>query len=92
MPILDASWHIANFFAPAIVVGLVAALTTKLLWRRQLAAVTWRRLWASASLASAVASIIGLAAYERDGRMATYAGMVVACALALWWVGFRRAR
>ena len=31
----------------------------------------------------------GWSIFERDGRMATYAAMVVACALALWWVGFR---
>jgi hypothetical protein len=33
--------------------------------------------------------LIGLVVFERDGRMATYAGMVLACAAALWWAGFR---
>ena len=31
-----------------------------------------------------------LVIFESDGKMATYAAMVVACALALWWVGFRK--
>jgi hypothetical protein len=37
----------------------------------------------------AAASALGLVAFEHDGKMATYAAMVVACALALWWRGFR---
>lgn len=92
MTFLDAFWHIANFFAPAFALGLVSALATKTVWRRELAAVPWGRLWAAASIAAAVVAIAGLIAYDADGRMATYAGMVVASALALWWVGFRRAR
>ena len=35
-------------------------------------------------------SIAGLVVFEHDGKMATYAAMVVACAAALWWAGFRR--
>jgi len=31
----------------------------------------------------------GLWAFGRDGKMATYAAMVLACALGLWWSGFR---
>lgn len=92
MTFLDAFWHVANFFAPVFALGLVSALATKIVWRRELAAVPWRRLWAAASIAAAVVAIAGLIAYDADGRMATYAGMVVASALALWWVGFRRAR
>ena len=37
----------------------------------------------------AVVLILGLVIFEHDGKMATYTAMVVACALALWWVGFR---
>ena len=86
----DAFWHVINFFAPALVLGVVAAAATKLLWRRELAGVSTMRLWAWASGATAVASVVGLVVFERDGRMATYAAMVLACAAALWWAGFRR--
>jgi len=34
-------------------------------------------------------SIAGLVAFGRDGRMATYAAMVTASAVALWWAAFR---
>jgi uncharacterized membrane protein YedE/YeeE len=84
----DAFWHLTNFFAPAVVLGAFAAALTKLIWRGGVAA-GGLRLWAWASAAAALASIGGLFWFERDGRIATYAAMVVACAAALWWAGFR---
>ena len=86
----DAFWHVINFFAPAVALGAIAAAATKLLWRRELGGVSAVRLWAWASAATALASVVGLVVFERDGRMATYAAMVLACAAALWWAGFRR--
>ena len=85
----NAFWHLTNFFAPALVLGAFAAGATKLLWRRELATVRGLRLWAWASSAAAIVSAAGLVVFERDGRIATYAAMVVACAAALWWAGFR---
>ena len=85
----DAFWHLTNFFAPAVVLGAIAAALAKLLWWRELGGVRFVRLWAWASGATAIASMIGLVVFDRDGRMATYAGMVLACAAALWWAGFR---
>jgi hypothetical protein len=90
MPATDTFWHIANFFAPAVVVGLLAAAATKAIWRRELAGVGWLRLAAWAGTAMAVVSIGGLFVFERDGKMITYAAMSLACAAALWWAGFRR--
>ena len=86
---VDAFWHLANFFAPAVVTGFVAAGATKLLWRRELAAIGWVRLGGWASTAMAGVLIIGVVVFGHDGKMATYAAMIVACAAALWWVGFR---
>ncbi len=88
MGLLDAFWHLLNFFAPAAGVGLFASLLAKGFWRRELASVHWTRLAASAGLAAGAASLAGLVAFGRDGRMATYAALVVASALALWWSGF----
>jgi hypothetical protein len=86
-----AFWHIANFFAPALIVALIASAATKLVWRRELAAVAWLGLAAWAGGSMAAVSMIGLALFEHDGKMITYATMLVACAVALWWAGFRRA-
>ncbi|MBI5259675.1 MAG: hypothetical protein HY855_24445 [Burkholderiales bacterium] len=88
MGFFDAVWHLLNLIAPAVGLGVIAATGAKLLWRRELAPVRWRRLvlWASAAGLSAL--LAGLVITGRDGRMATYAAMVVASAAALWWAGF----
>ncbi|MEW6098197.1 MAG: hypothetical protein AB1666_03325 [Pseudomonadota bacterium] len=91
---LDAFWHLANFFAPAVFVGTVSSLAVKLLWRRSLAGVPWARLAAWSSAAAALALLAGLWWLGRDGKMATYAAMLAAVALAQWGAGWglRRGR
>ena len=85
---LDALWHVANLFIPALGLGALAAALAKLLWRRELAGVAFQRLAGPACAACAAAVLIGLVVLGRDGRIATYALMVVACALTLWWQAF----
>jgi glucose-6-phosphate-specific signal transduction histidine kinase len=85
---LDAVWHLASLFLPALMLGTLAAALAKLLWRRELAGVPWRRLAVAAAAAAAAVVLLGLVVFGRDGRMATYAGMVLATAGALWWRGF----
>jgi hypothetical protein len=85
---LDALWHITNLFLPGLALGAASAALAKLLWRRELAAVRWRRLALPACAACAGVTLAGLVLTGRDGRMATYAAMVVGCALSLWWFGF----
>ncbi len=85
---LDALWHVSNLFLPALGLGALAAALAKLLWRRELASVAWKRLAAPACAACAVVTLLGLVLLGRDGKMATYGAMVVACALTLWWQGF----
>jgi len=89
---LDALWHLLNFVAPALGLGLLASGMAKLLWRHELGAVAWGRLALWACGASLAALVAGLVLTGRDGTMVMYAGMVVACALALWWAGFMRRR
>lgn len=86
---LDLFWHLANLFAVAVLFALVATAGAKLIWRRALAAVAWRRLLLATAGAAVVVTVAGLLAFGRDGRMATYALMVVAVAAALGWAGFR---
>jgi hypothetical protein len=89
---LDAAWHLLNFFAPALGVGLIATGLAKLLWRGELRQRSWRRLSLATAGASALVLVAGLVVFGRDGRMLTYAAMVLAAALALWWAGFAPAR
>ena len=87
---LDALWHLLNFFAPALGLGLITTGLAKLVYRRELGAVAWRPLLLWSCAAGAVALVGGLVAFGRDGRMATYGLLVAATALALWWRGFVR--
>jgi hypothetical protein len=78
-----------NFCAPAVGIGGFSAALARLLWRADLGRRTFLSLWAWAGVAALVAQTAGLVIFERDGKMATYAAMVVACATAIWWAGFR---
>lgn len=90
MGLLDALWHLGNLFVPALALAALAAALAKLVWRSDLASVGWRPLATAAALANAAVVLAGLVAFGRDGRIATYAAMVAACALTLWWRGFVR--
>ncbi|KPF48971.1 hypothetical protein IP87_05420 [beta proteobacterium AAP121] len=85
---LDALMHLGNLFLPGVALATLAAALAKLLWRRELAPVSFKRLALPAALAAAAVTLAGLVVFGRDGRMATYAGMVLACAFTLWWRGF----
>jgi len=88
---LDALWHLLNFIAPAVGVGLMAVGLAKLCWRRTLRTVPFGALAGWAVGAGMLSLLAGLLVFGRDGRMATYALLVVSTALALWWKGLRRA-
>jgi hypothetical protein len=82
--------HLANLLLPALLLGGIAALGAKGLWRRELQGTPWLRLAAWASGGALLALIGGLVLSGRDGSMATYAAMVLACAAALGWAGWGR--
>lgn len=74
-------WHLGGFVAPAVLVALV--LWPGVAFRRK-----GRDRWAALgwlSLAGVLVLLAGLAWFGRDGRMATYAAMVVAQGTLVWW-------
>ena len=81
----DLFWHISDFAAPAILLGVISATAAKWLWRGPLRAIPGIHLGCSAAAASLLACIAGLVITGRDGKMVTYAAMVLACAISLWW-------
>jgi len=87
---LDALWHLLNFAAPALGMGLLTTALAKLLFRRELAGAAWRALLVWSVGAGLAVLLAGLIAFGRDGRMATYGALVAATVLALWWRGFVR--
>ena len=89
---LGAVWHLLNFFAPAAGIGFFASGLAKVLWRSEMRPVPWLRLFAVTSGIAAAVLVGGLLMLGRDGRVATYAAMVLASALSLWWFGLRPLR
>lgn len=86
---LDGLWHLLNFFAPAWGVSAIALAMAALVWRRPLKGADWLKLWMRTSGVGSAVLVLGLIALERDGRMATYAALVVGTAISLWWWGLR---
>ena len=88
---MDAIWHLLNLFGPAFGLGLLAPLFAKLLWRRELKSRPWAALAQRCVAAGMGVTLVGLVVFGQDGRMVTYAALVVACAGTLWFNGLRRA-
>jgi hypothetical protein len=88
MDALDRLWHVLGLLAPAFWVAvlsasgwaLVTVRTGGLGWRR------WRWMTAVGTLAGVAVVVGGLGWFGRDGKMATYAALCVAVALAQWAV------
>ena len=89
---IDLLWHLLNFFAPAVGMGLIAPMLAKLLWRRALVGASWTRLIGGVTAACAAVLVTGLVVFGHDGKMATYGAMVLVCALTLWGLGFGMGR
>lgn len=90
MDALGLLWHLLNFVLPAVGVAALTAALCKLLWRRSLASASWWSLAWQASVAGIAVLVAGLVWSGHDGKMGTYAGLVVACALVPWWRTVRR--
>lgn len=88
MAAIDALNHLLAFFLPALALGGISSALAKLAWRKELRATRWSRLASWSAAACALASLAGLITFGHDGMMATYGAMVLASALALFWVGF----
>ncbi len=82
---LDAIWHVLNFLAPAVFVALFTAAGAKLVFAATVRQMAWQRLLRWAVLPTVSVAIVGLVVTGRDGAMLTYAAMVAAAALGVWF-------
>jgi hypothetical protein len=82
---LDLLNHLLNFVAPACVVGLLLAILAPLFFRRVPVAHSLRAQAIINVTAGLLALVGGLVVFGRDGKMASYAAMVLACATSQWW-------
>ena len=80
---LDILNHLLNFVAPAAFVALLLVLGGRLLGAQGGSLAGWRQ-WAVVFVVGLVVLAAGLALWGRDGKMLTYALLVLATASCQW--------
>jgi len=79
--------NLLNFIAPAVVLGLLVATLAPMLIKKVRPHHSWLTQSALNSLAGALVLVGGLLIFGHDGKMATYAAMVITCASSQWISG-----
>ncbi len=83
MGFFDGLFHLLGFAAPALALGLLMPLAAR--WILPRAAGARYRVQAGVVFAAGLAALVGgLVVFGRDGKMATYAALVLAAATAQW--------
>ena len=84
MGLLDLSLHLLSFLAPAFALALLVAFGGRLVLPRNTPPQRW---WVAVAVnfaAGSAALVAGLVLFGRDGKMLTYAAVVLAVATAQW--------
>jgi uncharacterized membrane protein len=84
MGFFDAISHLLNFIAPAAAVALGVVLAGKVYQRKNPSKHSFVRLFAINFVVCALVLLAGLWFFGRDGKMLTYAALVVASATVQW--------
>lgn len=84
MDFLSALLHLLNFLAPAVCVPLLLWLPARLLMGRPAGAPRWWVQWLVQALLGTAVLVGGLLLLGRDGKMLTYAALVLVCASGQW--------
>lgn len=83
MGFFDTLFHLFGFAAPALALGLLMPLAAR--WALPRAPAARYRVQAAVVFAAGLAALaVGLVVFGRDGKMASYAGLVLATATAQW--------
>jgi hypothetical protein len=85
---IDFSIHLLSFFAPAFVVAILVALAGRVVLPHNKPPARWWLPFVLNFLAGAAALVGGLVLFGRDGKMLTYAAMLV-CIASTQWLGAR---
>ncbi|MSQ65179.1 MAG: hypothetical protein EXR37_02305 [Limnohabitans sp.] len=84
MDVMSLTVHLLNFIAPACAVASWMALVTPLVSRISPSWRAWRRQFLLNSVIGGCVLLIGLLWLGNDGKVLTYAAMVLACAATQW--------
>ncbi len=89
MDSVDFLTHLLNFAAPAVGMALLGPTRARWLWGGAMRGVAWSTQVKWVMAANALVLVVGLLILGRDGAMWTYAGLVLASALGVWWTGLK---
>lgn len=81
---LDLLNHLANFAAPAVWMAVIVCLLARVFMKKVAGARVISAQIAINFIVSLVVLVVGLWWFGRDGKMATYAAMALACATSQW--------
>lgn len=76
--------HVLNFAAPALAVAVLLVVFSHVFMRNMAKAQGWIAPVAINFVVGCAALAVGLVLLGRDGKMAAYAGLVLACATSQW--------
>jgi hypothetical protein len=76
--------HVLNFSAPAVGVSAWITLISPLIWRGSGRWKAWKSRFVLNSLAGVLMLVVGMIWTGQDGKMISYAAMVLACATSQW--------
>ncbi len=82
---LDLLNHLLNFAAPALLVAGLLAFLAPVFMRNKAPARTRSAQAAINFVVGLLALLVGLVFFGRDGKMASYAALVLAVASSQWW-------
>jgi hypothetical protein len=85
MSFFDLLNHIINFALPALAMGVMVPLFSRLIWRKTPSKRSLKSQMIVTTLACLAVLFAGLVIFSTDGKMATYAALVVVAAVCQWW-------
>lgn len=90
MDLLDLFWHLAGFAAPALVMAPAMVLASRAFGKKSPLALVWPAQVAINLIVCLAVLVGGLVLGGHDGRMATYAALVLASAGCQAWLTRKR--
>jgi hypothetical protein len=85
MSFFDLLNHIINFALPALAMGVMVPLFSRLIWRKTPSKRSLKSQMIVTTLACLAVLFAGLVIFSTDGKMATYAALVIVAAVCQWW-------
>lgn len=84
MPLLDFLIHLLSFVAPAFFIAVVLAAGARLVWRQRAHLLPWYHMAGVNALLGILVLALGVVLSGQDGRMGTYALLVLAMGSCQW--------